>query len=57
MASHDIGRERLDESRRVRPDLTKEEREQLKRYGAIEFKSIRAPDMPVEVFVPSRTQH
>jgi hypothetical protein len=47
----------MDEPRKVRADLTKQELERLERYGAIEFKSIRAPDMRVEVYIPSRTQH
>jgi hypothetical protein len=45
----------MEETRKVRCDLTKQELERLERYGAIEFKSIRAPDMRVEVFIPDRT--
>jgi hypothetical protein len=47
----------MDEPRKVRTGLTKAELERLERYGPIEFKSIRAPDMRVEVYIPSRTQH
>jgi hypothetical protein len=47
----------MDEQRKLRDDLTAEELERLERYGALAFKSIRAPDMRVEVFVPSREQH
>jgi hypothetical protein len=47
----------MEEARKVRSDLTKDELERFERYGAIEFKSIRAPDMRVEVYIPSRTQH
>lgn len=43
--------------RKIRQDLTKEQRERLERFGSIEFKSTRSPDMRVEPFVPSREQH
>jgi hypothetical protein len=45
------------DTRKVRENLTKEERERLKRYRSLSFKSIRRPDMRVEKFIPSRTQH
>jgi hypothetical protein len=43
--------------RKIRQDLTKEEKERLQKYGSVTFKSIRRPDMRVERFIPSRTQH
>ena len=46
----------MPEARKIRQDLTKEERERLQKYGALTFKSIRRPDMRVEKFIPSREQ-
>jgi hypothetical protein len=43
--------------RKVRQDLTPEERERLERHGGIDFRSIRAPDRRVQPFISSRTQH
>jgi hypothetical protein len=43
--------------RKIRNDLTAEELERLEHYGSISFKSIRRPDMRVEKFIPSKTQH
>lgn len=47
----------MHEPRKLRENLTPEELERLKRYGVLVFKSIRAPNMRVEPFIPSRTQH
>jgi hypothetical protein len=45
------------EARKLRPDLTEAEKARLQKFGSLKFKSIRRPDMPVEKFIPSRTQH
>lgn len=45
------------ETRKLREDLTPEQRAEAERIGWIEFKSIRRPDMRVEKFIPSREQH
>jgi hypothetical protein len=45
------------ESRKIRDNLTVEERERLEKHGALSFKSVRRPDMRVEKFIPSRTQY
>jgi hypothetical protein len=52
-----IWEEDMDEPRKLREDLTEAEIERLKRSGALTFKSIRAPNMRVEPFIPNRTQH
>jgi hypothetical protein len=49
--------DRMFETREIREDLTKEELERLHEYGSLSFKSIRRPDMRVEKFIPTRTQH
>ena len=43
--------------RKIRQNLRKEELERLETFGSLTFKSIRRPDMRVEKFIPSRTQH
>jgi hypothetical protein len=43
--------------RKLSEDLCKEELERLGKYGSLSFKSIRRPDMRVEKFIPSKTQH
>jgi hypothetical protein len=43
--------------RKLRSDLTPEQRTEAERIGSIEFKSVGVPDRRVEVFIPSRTQH
>jgi hypothetical protein len=45
------------DTRKIRENLTKEELDRLQEYGSLSFKSIRRPDMRVEKFIPSRTQH
>ena len=45
------------QARKIRSDLTPAERERLEKFGSLNFKSIRCPDMRTEVFVPSREQH
>jgi hypothetical protein len=45
------------EPRKIRENLTKEEKERLEKFGSLNFKSIRRPDMRVEKFIPSWTQH
>ncbi len=45
------------EARKLRPDLTEAEKARLEEFGSLGFKSIRRPDMRVEKFIPSRTQH
>jgi hypothetical protein len=47
----------MDQPRKVKVDVTKRELKRLERYGAIEFKSVPAPDMRLKVYIPSRTQH
>jgi hypothetical protein len=49
---------RIDErERRLRSDLSPQELDLLAKYGSLNFKSLRCPDMRTEVFVPSRDQH
>jgi hypothetical protein len=44
--------------RKIRDNLTAEERERLEKYGSIEFKSARpAWDPGTAKFIPSREQH
>jgi hypothetical protein len=43
--------------RKLRQDLTPAERERAERIGDVSFRSHRWPDMRVEKFIPSRTQH
>jgi hypothetical protein len=43
--------------RRLREDLSKEERDRLEKFGSLSFKSIRRPNWRVEKFIPTRTQH
>jgi hypothetical protein len=45
------------ETRKIRADLTAEEKARLEKFGSISFKSIRRPDMRVEKYIPSREQH
>lgn len=45
------------ETRKLRQDLTEEQREQAERIGSLEFKSHRKVDHRVEKFIPSKTQH
>jgi hypothetical protein len=45
------------ETRKLRDDLTPEERERAERIRGLEYKSHRRPDMRVEKFIPSREQH
>jgi hypothetical protein len=45
------------EPRKLRLDLTAEEKARLEKFGSLSFNSIRRPDMRVEKFIPSRTQH
>jgi hypothetical protein len=47
----------MTETRKLREDLTPEERERAERIGSLTFKSHRCPDMRVEKFIPSREQH
>lgn len=42
---------RADQPRKIRSDLTPAEKTRLERYGALNFKSIRCPDMRVEQYV------
>jgi hypothetical protein len=42
---------------KLRQDLTDEQKAEALRIGRIEFKSVRAPDMRVQPFIPSREQH
>ena len=43
------GLQRIDANeRRLRADLSPQERERLERFGSLTFKSIRCPDMRVE---------
>jgi hypothetical protein len=43
--------------RKLRSDLTAEQRERAERIGDLSFRSHRQPDMRVEKFIPSREQH
>jgi hypothetical protein len=45
------------EIRKLREDLTPEQRANAEQIGSLEFKSHRWPDMRVEKFIPSREQH
>jgi hypothetical protein len=45
------------EPRKLRSDLTEAEKARLEKFGSLTFRSIRRPDMRVEKFIPSRTQH
>jgi hypothetical protein len=45
------------EVRKLRLDLTAKEKARLIKFGSLNFKSIRRPDMRVEKFIPSRDQH
>ena len=45
------------ETRKIRPDLTAEEKARLEKFGSINFNSIRRLDMRVEKFIPSKDQH
>jgi hypothetical protein len=45
------------ERRKLRTDLTTEQKARLEKFGSLTFKSIRRPDMRVEKFIPSREQH
>jgi hypothetical protein len=50
--------EKTETKRKLRDDLTQEERERLERYGSIEFRSARSAwDPGTAKFIPSRTQH
>jgi hypothetical protein len=60
---HKSGHERKEaqmeeqEARKLRLDLTAEEKGRPVRFGSLDFNSIRRPDMRVEKFIPSREQH
>jgi hypothetical protein len=41
-------------SRKLRPNLTDEQKAEALRIGSLEYKSHRFPDMRVEVFVPDK---
>jgi hypothetical protein len=43
--------------RKLRADLTEEQKAEALRIGRIAFKSIRRVDHRIEPFIPSRTQH
>jgi hypothetical protein len=45
------------DERKLRSDLTPEQRERAERIGRLTFKSTRRPDMRVEHFLPSKDQH
>lgn len=45
------------DTRKIRENLTKEEKERLEKYGSLSFQSTRCPDMRIEKFIPSREQH
>ena len=40
------------EARKVRSDLTEEQKAEALRIGCISFKSVRRPDRRVEAFIP-----
>jgi hypothetical protein len=44
-------------SRKICTGLIADENARLEKFGSLNFKSIRHPDMRVDVFVPSREQH
>jgi hypothetical protein len=46
-----------DTTKKLRSDLTKQQKAEALRIGRIEFKSVRRPDMRVEPFLPSKEQH
>lgn len=43
--------------RKVRDNLTEQERARLEKFGSLAFRSHRRPDMRVEKFFPSKDQH
>jgi hypothetical protein len=43
--------------RKLRDDLTAEQRERAERIGRLDYKSTRWPDMRVGKFIPSKEQH
>jgi hypothetical protein len=45
------------ETRKIRQDLTEEEKARLMKFGSLTFKSIRKVDHRVEKYIPSREQH
>jgi len=45
--------DKTETKRRLRSDLTSEQRERAERIGDLTFKSHRRPDMRVEKFLPS----
>ena len=47
------------ETRKLREDLTEEQKAEALRIGSLEFKSARNPFKTYEIvkFIPSRTQH
>ena len=45
------------ETRKLRQDLTPEQRERAERIGSLDYKSHRQPDMRIEKFIPSKEQH
>jgi hypothetical protein len=47
----------MPDTRKIREDLTAEEKARLAKFGSLNFESIRRPDMWVEKFIPSPTQH
>jgi hypothetical protein len=47
----------MGETRKIRADLTVEELERLRKYGSLNFKSVRRVGCRVEKFIRSREQH
>jgi hypothetical protein len=45
------------EPRKLRQDLSPQERERAERIGSLDYQSHRIPDMRVVKFIPSREQH
>jgi len=45
------------EPRKLRSDLTPEQRQRAEQIGSLDYKSHRFPDMRVVKFIPSREQH
>jgi hypothetical protein len=45
------------ETRKLRSDLTEEQKAKAEKIGSLEFKSHRKMDRRVEKFIPSREQH
>jgi hypothetical protein len=45
------------ETRKIRTDLTEEEKARLAKFGSLSFKSIRKMDHRVEPFLPSNANY